>query len=132
MLGQQWRSNVRFVTQPKRDLFVRAGTALASVSGPQDRVVVTSTDAACLDGVENNFQEPKVFCYAWRRGRVLPRDQLDLAHLAAAERAIDARWLVVLDEVLPKAAQSFVAALQDNEVAVREPGFTIYRLADRH
>jgi 4-amino-4-deoxy-L-arabinose transferase-like glycosyltransferase len=132
MLGQQWRSNVRFLELPKRDLYVRAGTALALVSQPQDRVVVTSADAAVIDGVDNNFQEPKVFCYAWRRGRVLARDQLDLAQLEAAERAIEARWLVVLDEVLPDVAPSFAGALREAEVAVREPGFTIYRIAVRH
>jgi hypothetical protein len=128
MALQQWRSNLRHLRQPRDDLFLRAGRAVAAVSQPENPIVVTSTDFAVDEGVTNNFEEPKVLFHAWRRGRLLPRDRLNAANLRAALARTGARFVVVLDRALDRAAANFRAALAEFEVAAQGDGFTVLRV----
>ncbi|MGE3174857.1 MAG: ArnT family glycosyltransferase [Planctomycetota bacterium] len=135
MTAQQWRSNVRFLRLPQDDLFLRAGQALAQVSAPDDRVVVTSTDCAVDDGATNNFEEPKVMFHAWRRGRILPADRLNAQTLRQTVERASARWLVVLDRALERTpggpTADFRTAIAQYEVAASGEGFRVLRVAAR-
>jgi len=130
MALQQWRSNRWFLAASKNDLFARAGQALASVCAADELVLVTSTDVAWDGAVENNFEEPKVMFHAWRQGCILARDKLQLENLQQAAHSIDARFLVVLDQVLVDAAEDFLAAIGRYPVVVRGEGFEVLRLPD--
>ena len=130
MTMEQWRANWWFLATHKNDLFLRAGHALASVSEPGDRVIVTSTDVAIDDGVENNFEEPKVMFHAWRRGRIMARDRLTLAELQRTRSLIDARFLVLIDQVFDGADESFRNEISTWDVAVSGNGFHVLRVPD--
>jgi hypothetical protein len=125
-LAQQWRSNV-LLFAVRSDVFLRAGRALAEVAAPDDRVVVTSTDVAVEDGVDNNFEEPKVLFHAWRRGRVLARDRLNATDLRRAMDRCRAHWLVVLDEVQAFETADFRAAVATFEVVRQGDGYRVLR-----
>jgi hypothetical protein len=125
-LAQQWRANVHLLAI-RGDTFLRAGRALAEVAAPDDRVVVTSTDFAVEDGVDNNFEEPKVLFHAWRRGRVLARDRLDATNLRRTMDRCGARWLVVLDKALGRETADFRAAVAGFEVARQGDGYCVLR-----
>jgi 4-amino-4-deoxy-L-arabinose transferase-like glycosyltransferase len=129
-LAQQWRANVRLLAV-RNDVFLRAGRALAEVAAPDDRVVVTSTDVAVEDGVDNNFEEPKVLFHAWRRGRVLARDRLNATELQRAMDRCGARWLVVVDLALGRETADFRAAVATFEVARQGDGYRVLRRGQR-
>lgn len=131
MAAQQWRSNLRFLQLPTDDLFLRAGRALAEVSRPDDRVVVTSTDRAVDDGATNNFEEPKVMFHAWRQGRILARDRLNAAGLQQAIVRSGARYLVVIDRVRADATADFLDAVATMPVVASGDGFHVYRTEPR-
>ncbi len=61
--------------EARDELRFLAGRAVESVSRPEDLVVVLSHDGARDGNVANNFEEPDVLFHAWRRGRILARDE---------------------------------------------------------
>lgn len=130
MCAQQWRRDWRFAHSTIDPTLRTAGQALAALSQPDDLVVVTASSTRIAHGVIDNFEDPRVLWYAWRRGRILPADELTGARLRTDLR-IGAEWLVVLDAVLPRARADFEAALHELPVAVRGDGFTIYHV-DQH
>ncbi|MEC7584444.1 MAG: glycosyltransferase family 39 protein [Planctomycetota bacterium] len=128
MLMEQWRANDAFLATEKSDLFLRAGRALASVSDAGDLVLVTSTDVATEDGAVNNFEEPKVMFHAWRRGRIIARDRLTLDELQRVRGLIDARYLVLIDQVFDGADEDLRQELLTWDVAATEDGFHVLRV----
>jgi 4-amino-4-deoxy-L-arabinose transferase-like glycosyltransferase len=118
----------RWLWTARNDLRLRAGQALAAVSDPGETAVVLSHDVARDGAVRNNFEEPDVLFHAWRRGRVLARDEQSAAGLRRVLGA-DARWFVNFPALNASAATDFGPALLELAgLVVRGEGFELFRV----
>ncbi|GEM_PF-1249980 len=103
-----------------------AGHALREISSPDDLAVVLGADPAWdRNQVANNFEDPRVFYHARRRGRVLASDRQDPARLAEV-LGCGARWFVNFPWINRSAGPGFREALEQRTILRREgPGFEI-------
>jgi 4-amino-4-deoxy-L-arabinose transferase-like glycosyltransferase len=105
-----------------------AGLAVARLSAPSDLLLVLSSDEASDRGVPNNHQEPNVFFFARRRGRVLANDR-QTATAFDRELATGLSWFVNFPVLNKDADSSFLPEVRRRtQLAATGPGFEVRRV----
>jgi len=128
VVGYQGVINTLILAKPNRELLIEAGRAVASVSRPDDLILVLSEDAATAQGGPNNFEQPDVFFHARRRGRVLPRDGQSAEGLKMA-LVPEIRWFVNFPHLNERAEPSYHGFIHSRmNLVLTGQGYEIYSI----
>jgi len=103
-------------------------TALRALSAPTDLAVLRA-EKPLVDATwrrRNNFEDPRLFYHAQRRGWILPADGFDVATL----RDLHERGARLVVDVLPHRTPPEVTSWLDDhgDVVLREAGVVVHRL----
>jgi hypothetical protein len=111
--------------------YMAASHAIRERSAPEELIVVRS-DKTRADAAWNrpqNFEDPRVFYQAQRRGWVLPADGFDAAELARFHLRGATFVFDPLPETAPPETKAWLA--EHGEVVFAQNGFVVYRLQPR-